>query len=779
MPVDMKKYFINPYNFVRYSQKKKAKSTAMGDDRKRGVISCGLKVGTPLSIPDTAEKKANYLKNEGHNAYPFFSIDGKPVIPGSELRGLIRNVYETITDSCFSVINNNTLTARTSSVNAPGILYFDDQADRWVLQSADKKSAYTETTKKILDEKYKNYPGAVIRDWPLSVQLSTNMQRLKNIIDKSLKSAKSYKEFEECLQNNKGKKKDDPILRFQVSEKNDEKSDAYIFSSKMSSKEEDNKMNSVKIAKKWGEQYSDKKIREYFEKDEEDRKEYHEKYYSDKIINHSVFIPLKQAKDEEIDSEALEAAVEELNLILDLYYEYSNRNEALKSLLDAVRPSTSGRSVPVFYRRDGNRILLAPAQMSREIYNKKIHDFLGSHAKCATENDLCPACSLFGIVSENNMAVSSRIRFSDAQAVKCTRTDDYLPLKILSSPKTTACEFYATGKYSGPDTMLRGRKFYLHDPEAKTSEKPYRQPSGKETKDKSRKERSDLNASVQLVTDGTFEFKIYFDGISEKELKNLILALDLGENIEDGMYMHKLGHGKPLGLGSVKIWVKEVKFRTIVDNTYTLESNGEFDRFLASLSTGSIDGNPLAVKAGIAEGQKGVQTDYIFADKETLCDLLYICDFKHFENFIVSYPIITGGGNVNDTASHRFFSWIRDASVVGKKKKGKSPRSEEGQKYKALPGVSESADEMKLPILTLRDKKVVAVDDTLNATPSDTNEEDKKDTPEKQADDQARKVKCTRCNKLFTPSPSYRGNDPCCPECFKKGKGAWGVSGKK
>ena len=31
-----------------------------------------------------------------------------PVIPGSEMRGVVRNVYETLTDSCMSVLNTDT-----------------------------------------------------------------------------------------------------------------------------------------------------------------------------------------------------------------------------------------------------------------------------------------------------------------------------------------------------------------------------------------------------------------------------------------------------------------------------------------------------------------------------------------------------------------------------------------------------------------------------------------------------------------------------------------------
>ena len=57
-------------------------------------------------------------KVENHKSYDFFSYTeleaGKtyeneyhiPVIPGSEMRGVVRNVYETLTDSCMGVLNS-------------------------------------------------------------------------------------------------------------------------------------------------------------------------------------------------------------------------------------------------------------------------------------------------------------------------------------------------------------------------------------------------------------------------------------------------------------------------------------------------------------------------------------------------------------------------------------------------------------------------------------------------------------------------------------------------
>lgn len=51
---------------------------------------------------DSSIKKEEQLENGKHICYPkSFTIDNRPAIPGSELRGMIRNVFETVTQSCL------------------------------------------------------------------------------------------------------------------------------------------------------------------------------------------------------------------------------------------------------------------------------------------------------------------------------------------------------------------------------------------------------------------------------------------------------------------------------------------------------------------------------------------------------------------------------------------------------------------------------------------------------------------------------------------------------
>ena len=112
--------FLNPYNFIPLPDKK-AKAYQTDDKNSRlhtGVIEYSITTRSPLFIPNTSNDDA-FMCGE-HVSYDFYSYEElpkninhkdnyrEPVIPGSELRGMIRNVYETLTDSCMGVLNEKT-----------------------------------------------------------------------------------------------------------------------------------------------------------------------------------------------------------------------------------------------------------------------------------------------------------------------------------------------------------------------------------------------------------------------------------------------------------------------------------------------------------------------------------------------------------------------------------------------------------------------------------------------------------------------------------------------
>jgi CRISPR/Cas system CSM-associated protein Csm3 (group 7 of RAMP superfamily) len=153
---------------------------------------------------------------------------------------------------------------------------------------------------------------------------------------------------------------------------------------------------------------------------------------------------------------------------------------------------------------------------------------------CTDINKLCITCRLFGFQSQGN-SFQGKVNISDAMARNGynDKVLDFITLTELSSPKPHHKTFYALS-ISDPD-KIAGRKFYFHHkPDAHIL------PS---------REKTPRNSSVKpLDKDAIFDFKVSFTNLADDEYNLLLYSLFL----EDGV-CHKMGYGKPAGLGSVKI----------------------------------------------------------------------------------------------------------------------------------------------------------------------------------------------------------------------------------
>ena len=142
------KGFVNPYNFIKFPPKKARAYT--DEDRHTGYIEYTITTKTPLFIPnsssDTAFRKSDQVAD--HKSYDFFSYteldkmkryEGEyhvPVIPGSEMRGVVRNVYETLTDSCMGLLNSDEYPVKRSSEAFKPAVMHKDQEGKYVLYEA-------------------------------------------------------------------------------------------------------------------------------------------------------------------------------------------------------------------------------------------------------------------------------------------------------------------------------------------------------------------------------------------------------------------------------------------------------------------------------------------------------------------------------------------------------------------------------------------------------------------------------------------------------------------
>lgn len=369
--------------------------------------------------------------------------------------------------------------------------------------------------------------------------------------------------------------------------------------------------------------------------------------------------PFAFGKQNSLAVSGLEEAVAAYEENLSIYKKNNPDNEMF---YEDVRPKRDGSYTPLFYEevsKGGSKLVyLSPAQISRSVYHNTVSDLLGDHSRCTDPNQACEGCRLFGLVGPAG-ARASKLRFTDAvitherTIITHERTIEKRILKELASPKPSAVEFYTkrpsralvwTYDYRvngynaksgnpkrellvGSDSVgLRGRKFYLHcckgDDEILSS-------CSQESKALVEKA-AERTIETELLRSGSeFCFDVYFEGITREQLDKLVWTLCIGENSLDGAQMHKIGCGKPLGLGSVKVRVDSVVTRSLVDGSYVVQD---------------------------VPVEDCLSTNHFNQDK-AFQDFMVITNFELAKGFDVSYPKGDDGkGKPNSRASHQWFA---------------------------------------------------------------------------------------------------------------------------
>lgn len=195
-----------------------------------------------------------------------------------------------------------------------------------------------------------------------------------------------------------------------------------------------------------------------------------------------------------------------------------------------------------------------------------------------TRTQLTPAELLFGMAADQDIgdtdhplaALAGRVRFGDALPPPRVeaRLQPAVTLQLLGSPKPPSPAFYfsqrenraiAKKDFDPTRYVPNGRKVYV--PHRKPAEKePWRHVA-------SGGEGDGMRLRVEpIAPDSTFYFSVEFDHLHKGELNLLLLALQ-----PDTGVLHRLGLGKPLGLGHVQIQIKAV-CRFIRANRYRAPS---------------------------------------------------------------------------------------------------------------------------------------------------------------------------------------------------------------
>lgn len=231
-----------------------------------------------------------------------------------------------------------------------------------------------------------------------------------------------------------------------------------------------------------------------------------------------------------------------------------------KKVPDLIKKCDDGITyVPCFYvtwvdKKGDSRVSFGHTGMFRISYTKSIKEHIPpEHFK---DEIIDFATAIFGINpdnkknnEENNVAFSGRVFFEDA-GLKNPKENPLMEKKtskILLGPNPTSFQLYleqdSTNKkrlrHYNSDSWIRGNKLYWH----KSGEKWER-----EDLDTTAPPKDFDNVMRPVKPETEFKFRIRYENLSKPELGALLFALKLPEGCA-----HKIGMGKPIGLGSVKI----------------------------------------------------------------------------------------------------------------------------------------------------------------------------------------------------------------------------------
>ena len=516
--------FVNPYSFVAYN-KAKVKKNINVEHRNlsslhTGYLSCRVITKTPLAIPDTAARTLSDV--DGHYNYPFMKINDKKTIPGSSIRGVIRSAYEAVTDSCMVTAREHSITARTSSSNAykPGVLKYEN--GQWNLYPArrvpwvikDRNHAPFNKNEKI-DEFRNDYNG----DPENTLEIDGETYRWGDRV--FITEGDSYE---------KEKRFGNGLMT--------------VWNSTV--KTISHKKNSAHVTPGYvyiGECISNKHAESIF------------------VISDSASSPIVSG---------IYSELKKLEETLDDY-----RNDKLNKKLGSEHHGYPGYEnakkngiIPLWYKNKGGHLYLSLASVGRMAYENDFINLEGT--PCNDRTQLCPACSLFGMISDiPGKGFGSRIRVSDA-VIEVDKGRIEATLQELGGPKASYLAFYAKDakEYDDDGSGIRGRKYYWHHSDAEKHPSEYQTMKSTER-----------NSTMELQNpDSEFVFRVYYDGISEDQLQELEWVLTFGENTRNSSLCHKFGHGKPLGLGSAKVIIEQKYERTLDSGIYSISSSDISER---------------------------------------------------------------------------------------------------------------------------------------------------------------------------------------------------------
>lgn len=510
--------FLNPYNFVRPLPSQRPQDHVLGngpppphdryvDGLLTGHITCRVTAVTPLFISDSHAVDG---ESKEHRTFRFFEYDGEPALPASSLRGMVRSVFETVTNSCFAV--------------------FD----------AERRLQYREEPR--YGNQVKGNPGLIRK---LAKPKTKNSPAVDGVVELcQVAQVGAYYSGRDSRRNAlepKGKWRSGDRVVARATRRGSRWIVRAIAETGAAlgplKSDEEHVEGWLKITGRG-----------------EDTNKRNEALFLDPAVHESEGKVNFSYEVQEVYDAVLKKQRELGETPVELPSDHLRKDDLV--WVDLENGNSRARRI-------------VRVQIPRVPYQRPVGELLPGHLHPCTDYDaLCPACRVFGwvrqiergeeILPEVRTAYAGRVRLSHGELQKSQGTFN-ATLTILSSPKPTNTQFYLLEAskpdgqvdYDSKGAQLRGRKFYRHHGDEPSihagGEYEYRRVNGVE---------DEQNRSVRgvLKEGAVFGFDVHFENLHPLELGALLWSLKPGKN----MY-HRLGYAKPLGFGSIQVELGDPK----------------------------------------------------------------------------------------------------------------------------------------------------------------------------------------------------------------------------
>jgi CRISPR-associated protein (TIGR03986 family) len=524
-----------PYNFVPLNKdvieispkslpvfnnlkgEEKSKSNRYHEDRFTGWIELDIEAKTPLYIRGTLNseemKKQQKAESEGKKYInsDFYSPNGRKQIPGSSLKGMIRNIMEITTYGKFAFFDDKTL-------------YYRGLADKSNLRSEyqQKVSSYDSRAKKSI---YTVSAGVLTREGFNYFITPSNYEpgKLSNLEKDKYEPINFYKRDNGFLivSGKMQNKKRDWIIHFP------DKEATKIPIPEMdiqSYKGDTNRGNNVPNLIECLDNHNQKEVPCFYV-------QWQDSQGKDRVsFGHTIMFRLAYEK-------TIGDHVPVPRHRID--------NETITRLKENNLSSDSVGKIKTLEKRKYNQKELEGKLKQLNFDKKQIESILGHTAII----DFVEA--IFG----NEKTFSGRVFFEDAflnEGQGQVKMGKSIP-EILSSPKPTTFQHYLTQtsdnskelNHYNTEAPIRGYKLYWHKSGNNWQEN---NPPGVDSETNIVSKTCQHTIINPMLPETQFTGKIRFENFAMEELGAVLFALSLPEGC-----CHKLGMGKPLGLGSVTI----------------------------------------------------------------------------------------------------------------------------------------------------------------------------------------------------------------------------------